>query len=76
MSTPREGDTGFTLSFNRFVGLVVKESASRAEDPACAEIFPRSSHANDFKIATPVATLPGARYRVRTGTGRFGVSIL
>ena len=36
-----------------------------------------SSHTSDFKIGTPVATLPGAwRYRVSTGTGRPGVSIL
>ena len=46
-------------------------------NPACAEIFPGSSHTSDFKIATPVATLPGAwRYRVSAGTGRPGVSIL
>ena len=33
--------------------------------------------ASDLKIDTPVATLPGAwRYRVSTGTGRPGVSIL
>ena len=32
---------------------------------------------SDFKIGTPVATLPGAwRYRVSAGTGRPGVSIL
>ena len=36
-----------------------------------------SSHTSDLKIGTPVATLPGAwRYRVSTGTGRPGVSIL
>ena len=45
-------------------------------NPACAGIFPGSSHTSDFKIGTPVATLPGAwRYRVSTGTGRPGVSI-
>ena len=55
---------------NRLVGLVVKASAS-------AGIFSGSSHTSDFKIGTPVATLPGAwRYRVSTGTGRPGVSIL
>ena len=26
-------------------------------DPACAEIFPGSSHTSDFIIGTPVATL-------------------
>ena len=50
-----------------------KASASRA----CAGIFSGSSHTSDLKIGTPVATLPGAwRYRVSTGTGRPGVSIL
>ena len=66
---------------NCLVGLVVKASASREKiagsNPACAGIFSRSSHTSDFKIGTPVATLPGAwRYRVSTGTGRPGVSIL
>ena len=43
----------------------------------CAGIFSGSSHTSDLKIGTPVATLPGAwRYRVSTGTGRPGVSIL
>ena len=58
-----------------------KASASRAEvpglNPACAGIFPGSSHTSDLKIGTPVATLPGAwRYRVSAGIGRPGVSIL
>ena len=35
------------------------------------------SHTSDFKIDTPVATLPGAwRYRVSAVTGWPGVSIL
>ena len=39
--------------------------------------FSGSSHTSDFKIGTPVATLPGAlRYRVSAGTGLPGVSIL
>ena len=63
------------------LGLVVKASASSAEDPgsntACAGIFSGLSHTSDLKIGIPVATLPGAwRYRVSTGTGRPGVSIL
>ena len=59
---------------DRLVGLVVKASASRAGGPG---IFSGSSHTSDLKIGTPVATLPGAwRYRVSTGTGRPGVSIL
>ena len=41
------------------VGQVVKASASRPEDPgsnpACAGIFPVSSHTSDLKIGTPVA---------------------
>ena len=42
-----------------------------------AGIFSGSSHTSDLNIGTPVATLPGAwRYRVSTGTGRPGVSIL
>ena len=46
-------------------------------NPACAEIFPGSSHTSDFKIGTPVAALTGAwRYRVSAGTGRSGVRIL
>ena len=46
------------------IGIVVKVSTSRAEDPgfksACTGIFPGSSHTSDLKIGTPVATLPGA----------------
>ena len=66
---------------NRLVGVVVKASASRAEDPrfnpACAKIFAGSSHTCDLKIGTPVATLPGAwRDRVSAGTGRPSVIIL
>ena len=65
----------------RLVGLVVKVSASRAEDPGFESRLRRdlslSSHTIDFKIGTPVATLPGAwPYRVSAGTGRSGVSIL
>ena len=39
------------------IGLAVKASTSRAEDPG---IFPGSSHTSDLKIGTPVATLPDA----------------
>ena len=46
------------------VGLVVKASASRAEDPGFESRlrldFSGSSHTSDLKIGTPVATLPGA----------------
>ena len=42
-----------------------------------ATAFSGSSHTSDFKIGTPVATLPDAsRYRVIAGTGWTGVSIL
>ena len=73
--------TGMIRSRNRLVGLMVKASASRAEDPGfesrLVEIFPGSSHTSDLKNDTPVATLPGAwRYRVSAGTGRPDVSIL
>ena len=66
---------------DRLVGLVVKASASRAEDPGfesrLRRDFSGSSHTSDSKIGTPVATLPGVwRCRVSTGTGRPGVRIL
>ena len=66
---------------HRFVGLVVKASTSRAENPGFESRlhrdFPGSSHISDLKIGIPVATLPGTwRYRVTAGTGRPGVRIL
>ena len=67
---------------NRLVGLVVKTSASRADDPGFEirlrrDFFSRLSHTSDLNIGTPVATLPGAWcYRVSAGTGWPGVSIL
>ena len=66
---------------DRLVGLVVRrppqERKIPGSNPACAGIFSGSSHTSDFKIGTPVATLPGTwRYRVSTGTGWPGVSIL
>ena len=66
---------------DRLVGVVVRrpprERKVPGSNPACVGIFSGSSHTSDFKIGTPVATLPGAwRYRVSTGTGRPGVSIL
>ena len=49
----------------------------RVRIPLEPGFFFGSSHTSYFKIGTPVATLPGAwRYRVSTGTGRPGVSIL
>ena len=69
------------VSVNRFVGLVVKASTSRVEDPGfesrLRRDFSGSSHTSDLKIGTPVATLPGAwHYRVSSGTGGPSVSIL
>ena len=66
---------------DRLVGLVAKrpprERKIPGSNPACAVFFSGSSHTSDLKIGTPVATLPGAwRYRVSTGTGQPGVSIL
>ena len=63
------------------VGLVVKASASGAEDPRYESRLRRdvfgSSHTSDVKISTPEVTLPGAWHdRVSAGTGRPGVSIL
>ena len=60
---------------------MVKASAPKAEgsefESRLRRDFSGSSHTSDLKIGTPVATLPGAwRYRVNTGTGRPGVSIL
>ena len=58
-----------------------KVSASTAEGPRFESLTPGffsgSSHTSDLKLGTPVATLPGACcYRVSTGTGLPGVSIL
>ena len=66
---------------DRLAGLVVKASATGAEDPGfesrLRRDFTGSSHTSDLKIGTPVANLPGAwHYRVSTGTGWPGVSIL
>ena len=66
---------------HRLVGLVVKASTSRAEDPGFESRlrgnFSGSSHTNDIKFGTPVATLPGARcYRVSAGIGWSCVSAL
>ena len=60
---------------------MVKAFTSGAEGPGfefrLRRDFPGSSHTSDFKIGTPVATLPGAwRYMINAGTGRPGVSIL
>ena len=62
---------------NRLVGLVGRRTPRERKSPGSNPAFAGSSHISDLKIGTPVATLPGAwRYRVSTGTGRPGVSIL
>ena len=59
------------------VGLMVKASALGAQDPGfesrLRRDFSGSNHTNDFKIGTPVTTLPGAwHYIVSAGTGQPG----
>ena len=63
----------FTASLAVWVRRPPRERKSPGSNPACAGIFPGSSHTSDLKIGTPVVTLLGAwRYRVRAGTGRPG----
>ena len=58
-------------------GVSLESGRSRDRIPFAPGLFSESSHTSDLKIGTPVATLPGAwRYRVNTGTGWHGVSIL
>ena len=69
------------LHRDRLVSLVVKASASRAEDPVFESRLRRDfsglSYTSDLKIGTPVATLTVAwRYWVSAGTGRPGVDTL
>ena len=72
----------YFLKRYRLVGPVGKASASRAEDQGFDSRLRRgdfsgSSHTNDLKIGTLVATLPGAwRSWVSAGTGWSGVIIL
>ena len=52
------------LSAHLLVGLVIKAFASRAEyvgfESSLRRDFSGSSHTSDFKISSPVVTLPGA----------------
>ena len=69
------------IDHNCLICLVVKASASRAEDlgfESCLRRdFSGSSHTSDLNTGTPVATLPGALYYgVSARTGRPDVSIL
>ena len=70
-----------SYSADRLVGLVVKVSTSRAEDPGLesrlCQDFSRASHTSDLEIVTPVATLPGTwHYRVSAGNGQPSVSFI
>ena len=58
-------------------GVHLERGRARVQIPLAMRFFSGSSHTSDFKIGTPVATLPGAwHYRVSAGTGQPGVSIL
>ena len=66
-----------TTSLAKWLRCPRRERKIPGSNSACARIFSGSSHTNDLKIGTPVATLPGAwRDRVSAATGRPGVSIL
>ena len=78
---PKHNNSNLTCGADSLVGLVVRrpprERKVLGSNPTCARIFSGLSHTSDLKIGTPVATQPGSwRYRVSTGTGRPGVSIL
>ena len=66
-----------TASLAEWLRRPPRERKIPGSNPTFAGIFGGLSHTSDFKIGTPVATLPGAwRYRVSAGTGWPGVSIL
>ena len=66
-----------TTSVAQWLRRPPRERKIPGSNPACAGIFAGLSHTSDFKIGTPVATLPGAWYhRVSAGTGWPGVSML
>ena len=68
----------FFLKHRCLVGLMVKASASRANDLRFSSRLRLGfSHTSDLKNGTQVGTPPGAwHYRVNAGTGWSGVSIL
>ena len=73
--------TSFTICVSVSAFFPAKASASRAEDPGfdsrMQRDFSGSSNTSDLKIYTSVTTLPGVWcYRVSTGTGRPGVSVM
>ena len=58
-------------------GVHLKSGRSRLRIPLALRFLSGSSHTSDFKIATPVASRPGAwHYRLIAVTGWPGVSIL
>ena len=64
-------------SLAKWVRPPCREWKIPGSNSVCTRFFPGSSHTSDFKIGTPVATLPGAWcYRVSAGAGWPGVSIL
>ena len=74
---PLASSSSATASLAKWLRRPPRERKVPGSNPTCDGIFSGSSHTSDFKIGTPVATLPGAwRYRVSTGTGLPGVSIL
>ena len=68
--------SGLSLFRNCLIGLAVKASALRVADPGfyshICQDFSRSSHTSDLNIGTPGAW----HYRVSTGSGWPGVSIV
>ena len=83
MTTKAQICTAYSLlSGDSLVGLVVKASASRAEDLVFDSRFrdgdfSGSRYTSDVKVGTLEATLPSSwRYRGSAETGRPGVSIL
>ena len=64
-------------SLTKWLKHLPRERQTQGSIPACARIFPGSSHTSDFKVGTPVATMKGTwRHRVSALTGWPGVSIL
>ena len=76
-TTTTYSSSSSTASLALWHGVRLESGRSRVRIPLAPGYFSGSSHTSDFKIGTPVATLPGAgRYRVSAGTGRPGVSAL
>ena len=79
--TPTHHPPPSLFPLDHLFGLMVKASTSRADDPGFETRlhwdFSASSHTSNLKTGAPVATLAGVwPYRVSTGTGWPGVSML